>query len=175
MKKGTKSLLFGVHQFIWHPFTVWRAWRILYGSNPSWRECVCIVIHDWGYIGCENMDDEKGELHPYWAANVAGRLFGPAFYDLVLLHSRHLAKKLGRPPSKLCWADKASMAFDPSWFYIPRALATGELQEYRRNAARVGFVGAEYPHEFWHRKIVRHHFEMSLDKAKEFTAANAQA
>lgn len=27
MRIGTKSILFGVHQFIWHPVTVYIAWR----------------------------------------------------------------------------------------------------------------------------------------------------
>lgn len=57
MKTGTKSLLFGVHQFIWHPLTVLLAWIKLYGW-PAWEELVCIIIHDWGYWGKSNMDGE---------------------------------------------------------------------------------------------------------------------
>lgn len=134
MKLGTKSLLFGVHQLAWHPVTVWRAWRALYGKAPTWRETVCIIVHDWGYWGCADMDGEAGKQHPRVGAAIAGRLFGPAYHDLVLLHSRSLAEQLGREPSRLCWADKASMLHDPAWFYLLRARATGELREYRWNA-----------------------------------------
>lgn len=56
---GTRSLLFGVHQFLWHPWTVYRAWRYLYGK-PTWREVVCIFLHDLGYFGKPNMDGEEG-------------------------------------------------------------------------------------------------------------------
>ncbi len=130
---GTKSLLFGVHQFAWHPITVWLAWRDLYG-RPSWREAVCIVIHDWGYWGCADMDGTVGKQHPRLGAKIADRLFGPAYHDLVLHHSRHLAKELGATPSRLCWADKLSMLYDPAWFYLLRARSTGELREYRWHA-----------------------------------------
>ena len=105
MKTGTKSILFGVHQFFWHPFTVLIAWVYLYRSFPTWKELVCIVIHDWGYWFCDNMDDLKGETHPVWAAEKAMKWFGPQYYCLCLFHSRHYAKRYGMRPTKLCWAD----------------------------------------------------------------------
>ena len=63
MKIGTKSLLFGVHQFFWHPLTVYWAWKRLYG-RPSLREFVCIFVHDWGYWRAGDMDGAIGGLHP---------------------------------------------------------------------------------------------------------------
>ena len=76
-----------------------------------------------------------GMNHPELGAKIAGSLFGDAYYDLVLLHSWRLARKLGATPSKLCWADKASILFEPEWFYLLRARASGELAEYRDKAA----------------------------------------
>jgi hypothetical protein len=136
---GTRSLLWGVHQFIWHPLTVYRAWVSLYG-RPTWREVICIIIHDWGYWGCPNMDGPEGEEHPRLGARVATWLFGPAYGDLTLLHSRHLAKKDGREPSRLCWADKLSHLYEPPWWYLLRARLSGELREYRQLAADGGFI-----------------------------------
>lgn len=127
---GTRSLLFGVHQFLWHPWTVYRAWRYLYGK-PSWREVVCIFLHDLGYFGKPNMDGEEGGRHPEVGARIAGQLFGEEYRKLVLYHSRHYAKLQGEMPSKLCWADKLSITFDPKWFYLLRARCTGEIKEYR--------------------------------------------
>lgn len=167
MKTGTKSLLFGVHQFLWHPVTVWLAWRALYGQRPTWRETVCIAVHDLGYWGSSNMDGEEGERHPYFGANLAGRLFGPRYYDLCLYHSRYLSEKLGRQPSKLCWADKFSMGWDPSWLYLPRARWSGELAEYRRNADRRGFIALAAPDIAWHRKLVAHLQVMANEKLAE--------
>ena len=83
MNVGTKSLLFGVHQFIWHPVTVLIAWVSLYG-RPTWRELICIIVHDWGYWGAPNMDGEEGERHPEVGAEIALRLFGLEYYELVL-------------------------------------------------------------------------------------------
>lgn len=164
MKLGTKSLLFGVHQVFWHPFTVWRAWKHLYG-RPGLRECVCILIHDWGYWGCANMDGEEGRRHPFFAAEVAGFLFGVEYFYLVCYHSRHLAESVGAEPSKLCWADKLSMIYEPRWFYLLRARASGEILEYRANAAKSGFLPEIVPDEIWHDKLVRYLAAMSHEKA----------
>lgn len=164
MNLGTKSLLFGVHQFLWHPIMVWRAWRALYG-RPTWRECVCIVIHDWGYWGKPNMDGPEGERHPLLGAYIAGALFGYDYYKLVLLHSRYFAQRLGARPSKLCWADKYSMTFDPPRFYLWRARRSGELAEYRDNAARRQFIERTAPDELWLKKLTLHMARISRRQA----------
>jgi hypothetical protein len=133
MKIGTKSLLVGVHQIFWHPFTVYRAWMRLYG-RPTFRESLCIFFHDWGYWGSSEMDGVTGANHPELGAAIAGALFGEVHRELVLLHSRRYAADRGRHPSKLCWADKLSIVYEPDWFYLVRARASGELREYRRQA-----------------------------------------
>ncbi|NOS67800.1 MAG: hypothetical protein HOO67_05565 [Candidatus Peribacteraceae bacterium] len=116
MKIGTKSLLFGVHQFIVHPVVVGRAWRALYGRWPNLNEWIAIVVHDWGYWGLPNMDGPEGQLHPSRSAKVAffvgkwawklKNLFRPAVRDtpgadihyglrcamMVLLHSREMVR-----------------------------------------------------------------------------------
>jgi hypothetical protein len=146
---GTKSVLFGVHQFLWHPITVLLAWIELYGI-PNWRELVCIFIHDLGYWGKPNMDGYEGEKHPEWAAWFATWYLDrfprlPYFpyddyHDLCLLHSRSYAKKVKRQPSKLCWADKLSVKYDPWWFYLLRARLSGEIWEYRKDAICLGAI-----------------------------------
>lgn len=162
MKRGTASILFGVHQFLWHPFTVFIAWMRLYRKFPTWREAVCIVVHDWGYWGKEKMDDEEGEKHPELGAKIAGWLFDyplaaapwiktTDYYDLCLLHSRHYARNAGKEPSRLCWADKMSILCDPWWLYLPRAWASGELQEYRIIAAETGFCPLSASNREWFR------------------------
>lgn len=162
MKTGTKSLLFGVHQFAWHPITVWLAWVWLYRKLPTWRECLCILVHDWGYWGCSRMDDAQGEQHPELGAAISGWLLGPDYYLLVLLHSRHLASRLRKEPSLLCWADKCSLIFDPWWFYLPRAWASGELFQYREGAARrevvadLGGPTKSASHREWYQWLKNH-------------------
>jgi len=148
MRIGTKSLLFGVHQVFWHPVTVLLAWRQFYGW-PSWRELVCIVVHDWGYWGAPNMDGTEGERHVTGGARIAGALLGREYYELCLLHSRHYARKWQLSPSRLCWADKLSLTYDPWWFYLPRAWLTGELFEYRHIASNAGFISLRSTHREW--------------------------
>lgn len=156
MTRGSKSLLFGVHQFIWHPATVLIAWIRLYG-RPNWKEVICIIVHDWGYWGSPNMDGEEGECHPEIGARIAGALFGREYYDLCLLHSRHYARKVNREPSRLCWADKMSIIHDPWWFYLLRACLSGEIKEYRHIAAESGFVPLSSSNREWF-KCMREHF-----------------
>ncbi len=141
MKVGTKSLWFGVHQVFIHPLFVLWGWKKLYGW-PNWKEMVCIIIHDWGYWGCADMDGDEGERHPRWAAQIACRLFDKQidlgthsewewnYYDLCLLHSRFYAKKVCRKPSKLCWSDKLGSALYPPWLWVLLGTLTGEIKEY---------------------------------------------
>ena len=149
MRLGTKSLLFGVHQFIWHPITVYLAWVCLYGKLPNIKETVCIIIHDWGYWGCPNMDGKEGERHPEFAAGLAHAMFGERYFQLCLLHSRHYARGINKEPSMLCWADKFSICYDPWWLYLPRAWLSGELYEYRRTADRCGAIPESVSHIKW--------------------------
>lgn len=51
MTMGTKSLLFGVHCFFIHPFTVAIAWTRLYGFPLDPRIWLSFLVHDWGYWG----------------------------------------------------------------------------------------------------------------------------
>ena len=68
----------------------------------------CVSLFTIGVIGRQPTWMVNGGMnHPELGAKIAGSLFGDAYYDLVLLHSRRLARELGATPSKLCWADKA--------------------------------------------------------------------
>jgi hypothetical protein len=153
---GSRSLLFGVHQFFWHPWTVYRAWRYLYGK-PTWREIVCIIVHDLGYWNKSNMDGEEGARHPEVGARFASRILGEEYGKLVLYHSRHYANLQNELPSKLCWADKLSILFDPKWFYLLRARSTGEIREYRQNGS--SFVAVNMSDSEWYDWITDHFVE----------------
>jgi hypothetical protein len=130
MTLGTRSLLFGVHQFLIHPWFVAAAWWQLYGFPWDPRLWVAFLVHDWGYWGSPNMDGPEGEAHPFLGAAIMGLLFGVSWYDFCLLHSRFFAKQLGVAPSKLCYADKWAIVITPWWLYLPLARASGELTEY---------------------------------------------
>ena len=143
MKVGTKSLLFGVHQFILHPLAVLVCWRRLYGRH-RWWEVICIVVHDWGYWGCNSMNGEDGARHPEFGGQVAyqlvlwlGNNIIGAFMarDLVEGHSRTYARLQDIPVGRMCAADKLASALWPWWVYLPLARLSGELAEYREEAA----------------------------------------
>ena len=63
MKVGTKSVLFGAHQFLIHPPFVALAWWKLYGFPFDPRLWVAFYVHDIGYLGKPNMDGSEGESH----------------------------------------------------------------------------------------------------------------
>ena len=148
MKMGTKSLVCGTHQIFWHPFTVFLAWHELYGW-PSWKETICIAMHDTGYIGCPDMDGPCGENHPLLGARIAGKLFGKEYHDLCLYHSRTTASKYNISPSALCWADKLSIKWEPNWFYLFRATLSGEIKEYRKHAAEFDAIPITETNSKW--------------------------
>lgn len=151
MKVGTKSLLFGVHNVVWHPWTVIRAWRHLYGRWPTLDEAICIFVHDWGYWGCSNMDGAEGRRHPetgaawafvlvalrHWLCCRAEETLGKraeAAEGMTLYHSSHYARLNGTQPSALYLPDKVSILFEPRWFYLLRARLSGEIYEYIGNS-----------------------------------------
>jgi hypothetical protein len=159
MKIGTKSVLFGAHCFFLHPFFVAAAWWKLYGFPFDPRLWVAFIVHDLGYIGKPNMDGPEGEKHVELGAWIMTRLFdrwqkmwdfshvaikqpngGHRYFgkwgQFSLFHSRYYAKQAGAQPSQLCFADKLSFALTPSWLYLPMVTATGEINEYLKNAQR---------------------------------------
>ncbi len=160
MRVGTKSILFGAHQFLIHPIIVARAWWILYGFPWDPRLWVAFFVHDLGYLGSRDMDGEEGEAHVFLGAKIMGWLFDRrewrgdwdllprlfnrlcgyrqlgggtncSWYCLSFSHSRFMAKRYGISPSRLCFADKLAIALEPWWLYLPRVKLTGEILEYR--------------------------------------------
>lgn len=160
MNIGTKSILFGVHQFLLHPWFVAAAWWKLYGFPWDPRLWVAFFVHDLGYFGKPNMDGLEGEKHVEFGANVMGFLFdhprltlvnmvnlsggyirtvhrwNTKWHDFCLYHSRFYAKRDGRQFSKLCVADKLSFSMTPRWLYLPLARASGEIHEYMKLAEK---------------------------------------
>lgn len=134
MKIGTKSVLFGAHCFLIHPFFVMAAWFKLYGF--PWHPAIWLsfFFHDLGYWGKPNMDGEEGETHVELGAKVLGYLFGRKWADFSRYHSRFYAKKDGVNYSKLCVADKLAITLEPYWLYLPRVNWTGEIKEYMSQA-----------------------------------------
>ena len=75
MRIGTKSVLFGVHQFFVHPWFIAAAWWKLYGFPWDPRLWVAFVVHDLGYFGKPNMDGPEGERHVELGAKILHKLF----------------------------------------------------------------------------------------------------
>lgn len=142
MRVGTKSILFGVHQFVWHPITVYVAYCKVHHRLPTLWETVGIICHDWGYWGCADMDGPDGINHPRAGAQIAARICGlfsnAAAWDVYffcLYHSSHFASSCGAPTSELYLPDKVCILYDPARFYLFRARLSGELDEYVRREA----------------------------------------
>lgn len=135
MKVGTKSVIFGAHSFLIHPIFVAAAWWKLYGFPRDPRLWAAFFFHDIGYLGKPNMDSIEGERHVLLGGRIMGWVCGTKWRDFTLCHSRHWAKRLHKPYSKLCVADKLAFVMTPAWLYLPMARASGELAEYMRVAS----------------------------------------
>lgn len=154
MRVGTRSVLFGVHQFLWHPLTVALAFRKWHGRWPRGKaEWVAIMVHDLGYWGCDNMDGESGRRHPLQSAVIAwwtvyglrgDRTQRMHAVSLVLGHSSFFAAQRGQPVSMLYAPDKLCVLHEPRWFYLLRGLASGEIWEYIAQAPEELSEGAKW-------------------------------
>jgi hypothetical protein len=156
MKIGTRSILFGAHCFLLHPWFVFAAWWKLYGFPWDPRLWVAFFVHDLGYWGKPNMDGKEGETHPELGAIIMHKLFDHTiitteidtdgneiicinnytWYDFCYYHSRFLAKQHGKSYSRLCVADKLSICLTPYWLYLPMVRLTGEVYEYMKHSEK---------------------------------------
>ena len=132
MRVGTKSVIFGVHATLVHPFFVAYAWSRLFGFPWDPRLWVAFLVHDLGYICKANMESSEGQQHVVLGGRIMSWLFGPEWRDFTLCHSRHWAERVGKKYSKLCLADKLAFVLTPAWLYLPMARLSGELYEYMR-------------------------------------------
>jgi hypothetical protein len=132
MRVGTKSVIFGVHAVLIHPFFVACAWWRLFGFPWDPRLWLAFLVHDVGYFRCRNMEGPEGQRHVVLGGRIMGWLFGSEWRDFTLCHSRHWAESVGKRYSKLCLADKLAFVLTPAWLYLPMARLSGELREYMR-------------------------------------------
>jgi hypothetical protein len=161
VKIGTKSVLFGAHQFLIHPWFVAWAWWKLYGFPIDPRLWVSFFVHDLGYWGKPNMDGPEGERHVEFGAWVMHLLFdkwwrGPfggesawRWHNFTMYNSRFYAKRDGQPHSRLCVADKLAIALTPAWLYLPLARMTGEIHEYMGLAKDAGAASKYASMNIW--------------------------
>jgi hypothetical protein len=180
MRIGTKSVLFGVHQFAIHPWFVALAWWKLYGFPWHPALWLSFFVHDIGYIGKPNMDGVEGESHPETGAAIVALLFGDRWGEFCLYHSRYYAKRDGHPFSLLCVADKLSFVLTPRWLYRLQSHATGEIREYLKNAEKASdgshWEGRKRQFNEWHRDLCKYMRawvdEHKSGKADTWTSAN---
>lgn len=181
MKLGTKSILFGAHQFILHPIFVAIAYIRLYGFTFDPRIWIAFLVHDWGYWGKSDMDGESGKTHPELGARIMHELFDEMIYSVespwagcttvsdthwgnfTLYHSRFYATRDGVNPSKLCYADKLAFGVSPMWLYLLCVNLTGEIHEYMDNHKDlIVFPNHSLPNQIVWYKSLKTHFESYL-------------
>lgn len=75
MKLGTKSVLWGAHCFVLHPFFVAAAWIKLFGFPWDPRVWIAFFVHDLGYWGKPDMDGVEGETHVELGGRIMHALF----------------------------------------------------------------------------------------------------
>ena len=164
MKVGTKSLLYGAHAWWHHPIILAIAWTKLYGIPWDPRLWCCFFLHDIGYFGLDKMDDDVGECHPIVGASCIRRLFGNQWGDFCLFHSRFMARRLGKPYSRLCVADKLAFVITPTILYLPCTWLSGELAEYRADRHRYTDERLDHSSVWsWHRTLREHIYQWVLD------------
>jgi len=177
MKLGTKSLLFGAHQFILHPIFVAIAYTRLYGFTFDPRIWIAFIVHDWGYWGKSDIDGKEGKTHPILGAKIMHELFDDStlssyttelgafsirsrmWYEFTLYHSRFYAKNDGVQFSKLCYADKLAFSVPPMWLYLLLVNLTGEIHEYLNDELKPSLTNQI----MWYKSLKIHFHNWILD------------
>lgn len=181
MRVGTKSLLFGSHQFILHPMGGAIAWRRLYGRWPNdWRIWLAIIAHDLGYIGSPEMDGPVGELHPMGGARLVARLAGGRnlysyhwWYEFTAGHSRSYARLVfGGKTSPLMRADKLATALYPRPLYALLCWLSGEWREYLHRWRAAGTYPGQPDDGVW---AWCGHLQANWSRFKDLNAAEGRA
>ena len=106
---------------------------------------------EWSLGGCDMTSNDWWRRDPEWRDRVVTKKTNHYWSDLCLYHSRSTAKQYGKEPSKLCWADKLSVKFDPWWLYLPRVILSGEIHEFRALAAKFGEVPLSASNKEWYK------------------------
>jgi hypothetical protein len=105
------------------------AYLILFRRLPSLVEFVAIVVHDWGYWGCEGIDSQGGERHPYLGARICRRLFGEEGWRLAIGHNDDTARAEQVPLSTIYRVDKYFYVLIPVWLHRLLGFLSGEYRE----------------------------------------------
>jgi hypothetical protein len=123
MKEGTRSVLFGCHNPLFHGLCVLAAWRITYKSWPKWWQIICIFVHDVGVWGRQYLSDDtakKGhwELGARWSMLIVHRLSTMRRKHYLMhrawqLCAGHAPNESGYVRSELWLPDKKSWLIAP--------------------------------------------------------------
>jgi hypothetical protein len=95
MNIGTRSVLYGAHCAILHPWFLAVAWWKLYGFPWDVRLWAAFWLHDIGYFSKRDMDGADGETHVELGARIMALFFGESWGAFTAAHSRYWAKRHG--------------------------------------------------------------------------------
>jgi hypothetical protein len=129
VKEGTKSILFGCHNPLFHGTWVLLAWKLEYKAWPRWWELLGIYLHDIGvwnrqYLSNNTAKIGHWELGAVWGAEIVlflHRLW-PKFGlksgagEVFTFMAGHCPEESQYKPSKLMRADKRSHLLEPKWW-----------------------------------------------------------
>lgn len=161
MRIGTRTVLFGYHQFLVHPWFVALGWWKLFGFPWDPRLWLCFFVHDLGYLGKPNLDGPEGEAHVLLGARIM-RPFGRQWANECEFHSRFWARRADRRVSRLCLADKQAFLFTPRWLWWLQVRASGEWREYIASAKYIENVAG------YSRKTLNDKYDAVVVRLTEF-------
>lgn len=176
MTEGTKSYLFGCHQFLLHPLWVLMAWKLEYKAWPCWWELICILLHDVGICGRQYMSNDKAkEGHWELGAALSSKIImyltprrkrltlspTPYWYRARKLIAGHCPNESHLPKSKLFIPDKRSFLVAPIWwewwnYWVEGFKTTNPIQwrkQVRENLKRKDPMGS---HELYLYNLYKH-------------------
>src|SRR6202521_1820051 len=88
MTIGTRSVLYGAHCAVLHPWFLAVAWSKLYGFPWDPRLWASFCLHDIGYISKPNMDGYEGETHVVLGIKIMSLLSRESLAAFTAAHAR---------------------------------------------------------------------------------------
>lgn len=133
-----------------HP---WLGARIMYQLQAAWLflqqpvlySCKLTVPIRWWHL-------RRRYATAYLSMGDADTIWG----NESLYHSRFLCAQYGAKPTRVCFADKLSIALIPWWLYVPMTRATGEIREYCTIDKHHNDVDRSFPGDKF--RVVNHTF-----------------
>lgn len=156
IKSGISCLIFGYHNILLHPLTLFASYIDRHKKIPSFEWVILFFLHDIGYafISMEDILSVEKDNHPEYGARIIKKILDEHWADISIRHSRDYCK--GKDLSELGYLDKDCYRFHPITLAMIQCFISGELGT--RNLEKINMLIVGWRNKA--KKLVDSHYEL---------------